>query len=115
MASPYQTIDYINTVFEYLTLQKIRGQSFFASLTKINKQLKANVQLVVSNLGGGAHGHLGLVLTPEKYVAISVKPSIELQHPGAFNIQRNTEATQAIQQRETHNERIHRIQETQNV
>ena len=76
----------IDTIFEYPTLQKIHSQPSFSAQTKIKKHLKANAQWMVSNLGGGAHGHLGLVLTPEEYALISEIPYIEPRHPGAFTL-----------------------------
>eukprot|EP00957_Ditylum_brightwellii_P072573 5515048-Ditylum_brightwellii.AAC.1 len=36
----------------------------YETIHRIHKILEENATLVYSNLGGGAHGHLALVLTP---------------------------------------------------
>ena len=39
-----------------------------------------------SNIGGGVHGHLGLVLTNAQYVLISNTPFVYLTHLGLLII-----------------------------
>ena len=55
-------IDYVKTNFEYPTLTKITGQPTFVALRIVKNKLKENAASVPSDLGGGANGHLGLVL-----------------------------------------------------
>ena len=52
----------------------------------MSKELKANAQSVYSNLGGGAHGHLGIVLSPAAYALISNTPYETPMHPGSLTI-----------------------------
>ena len=57
--------------FEYTILTKVNGVLDYASLKIIKDELKANAASVISDLGGGTHGHLGLVLTPAEYALVS--------------------------------------------
>ena len=56
-------IDYVDTYFEFRTLTRIHGEPNYQALKTMKDQLKSNATAVTSKLGGGAHGHLGLVLT----------------------------------------------------
>ena len=60
----------------------MHGMPSYTSLHKIKNRLKANVANVSCNLGGGAHGHLGLVLTIANAVNITPTTYIHLLHPG---------------------------------
>ena len=80
----FKHIDYITTVFEHSVLTKIAGEPTCQSLCKIKRECAANATLVHSNLGGGAHGLLGLVLLPTEYALASQTPFICLIHPGAL-------------------------------
>ena len=80
------TINYKDTIFERSNLTPICGKSTFEILYKLRNKIKANASSVYSNLGGGAHFHLGLVLTDAKYVLILNIPSIYPTHPGPLII-----------------------------
>ena len=56
-------INYKDTLFERSNLTPIRGKPTSETLHKLQNEIKANAKSVYSNLRGGAHGHLGLVLT----------------------------------------------------
>ena len=60
-------IDYTTAKFELPVLEKIHGESSYESLKNLKKQLKTNALSLSSDLGGGEHGHLSLVLTSEEY------------------------------------------------
>ena len=64
------TVDYRNTVFEHPTLTRIHGEPTFEGIHHLHKELMINAQTVHSDLGGGTHGHLGLVLSPQRYPLI---------------------------------------------
>jgi hypothetical protein len=64
-------IDYINRHFQFPELSKIHGEPTYEALQIIKDELKANATSVQSSLGGGANGHLGLILTPVEYARIS--------------------------------------------
>lgn len=62
--------DFKSTHFAHRELTRIIGEPSLASLLTIRQEIKANAQTVHSSLGGGAHGHLGLVLTQQVYATI---------------------------------------------
>ena len=47
----------------------------------MHNQLKANAQYVYSELGGGAFGHLGMVLSNAQYATISQTPFVKPARP----------------------------------
>ena len=62
---------------------KISGEPTYYTLQNLHKQIKSNAASVPSTLGGGQHGHLGLVLDPLKYKTISLVPFQRPVDPGA--------------------------------
>ena len=79
-------IDYINTSFEYLILTPIQGQPTYAGMKVIKDKMKANLISVATDLGGGANGHLGLMLTQAEYANVSLIQYVRPVHPGALVI-----------------------------
>ena len=63
-------VNYVKTHFSHLILTKIHGEPTYFSLNILKQELKANASGVTWDLGGGAHGHLGLLLTPTEYLLI---------------------------------------------
>eukprot|EP00980_Cylindrotheca_fusiformis_P028371 scaffold22595_cov102-Cylindrotheca_fusiformis.AAC.8 len=55
--------------FPHEPLTVINGKPDATSLRKLMKELCANASTVPSDLGGGAHGHLGVVLDQAYYLA----------------------------------------------
>ena len=92
-------------LFEYQTLERISGQPTYASLNLLKKQLQANAASVPSTLGGGANGHLGLVLTPQQYTFISLRPFVRPNHPGVLIIPPGI--TNEESERLRHNQKVH--------
>jgi hypothetical protein len=87
------TVNYRELFFEYTDLDRIHGEPNPENLLRFQKQLKANARSVYSNLGGGQHGHLFLVLSDAAYALISNTPFIRPTHPGTLVIPAgNTEA-----------------------
>ena len=79
-------IDYTSTNFEYPVLTRITGQPDYTALKKIKDELQVNATSVPTDLGGGDHGHLGLVLTATEYANISATPYLKPVHPGILTI-----------------------------
>ena len=100
------TIDYINNSFEYPTLTKIHSYPTFVSLTKLKKQLKTNAKSVSSDLGDGANGHWGLVLTPTEYALVIQTPYVFPDKPGYFDLPRNTASDEAMILRDMYYEEL---------
>ena len=78
----FHNIDYKVTHFEKSELTPIRGEPTYDTLEHLLKELKANARNVHSNLGGGAHGHLGLVISPTSYAHLSATPFTRPTFPG---------------------------------
>ena len=74
------TINYKDTLFKRANLTPIHGKPTFETLYKLWNKIKANTNSVYSNIGGGAHGHIGLVLTEVQYALISNTPFVYLTH-----------------------------------
>ena len=82
-------------------LTRIIGIPTFETLRKMSNELKQNASSVYSNLGGGAHGHLGLLLSPQMYALISNVPYVRPNHPGPLIIPQNaTRHAAALQERQ---------------
>ena len=74
-------VDYAKTYFLHPTLTTIHGEPDFPTLKKLKTELKANASRVTSDLGGGGHGHLGLVLSLREYSMISAIMYARPVHP----------------------------------
>ena len=72
----WSNINYVATYFKFPELEKIYGAPSCTKLREINGQIKANPSSVSSELGGGAHDHLGLVRTNGEYTNITATPFI---------------------------------------
>ena len=65
--------------FQHRTLTPIIGRPTYASLQTLLVQLKANAHAVPTTLGGGQHGHLGLILSDARYALVA--PNTPFMHP----------------------------------
>jgi len=79
-------INYRETYFLKPDLSPIIGKPTFESLYQLIVDLQANAQSVHSNLGGGEHGHLGLVMTPTQCAIHSTTLYDRPTHPGNLTI-----------------------------
>ena len=83
-----KTIDYTSS-FEYPSIAKIHGEPDYEQLKNLKDKLKANATKISSELGGGSHGHLGLVLSAAEYLNISAVSYVRPLHPGVLIIPPN--------------------------
>lgn len=111
----YTPIDYAQAYFPEPVLPKIVGIPTFDKLKSMKKSLKSNAASVQSDLGGGAHGHLGLVLDDEAYHAATGEHYVAPNHPGALVIQAGTALHEAVRLREEHAEHIRVFRESIDV
>ena len=82
--------DYKNTYFQHPSLTSIRGELTYESLSTIYKEIKANENSVPTTLGGGNHGHLGLVISSLAYARITPgAPYLRTENPGLLDIVRD--------------------------
>ena len=63
--------NYQETLFDYTDLTPIIGEPTYETLRVRYNQIKNNARSIHTSLGGGQHGHLGLVLTPQQYTLLS--------------------------------------------
>ena len=109
-------IDYATTYFPHNSPTPIRGEPTYKSLKKLKSELKANASSVDSDLGGGDHGYLGLVLSDTEYARICPDSAFEPpEFPGKLQIPRNTETIDAINIREEHRNNLALYRECREV
>lgn len=70
----HNTIDYVAAFFKFKTPTYIQGIPTHKSLKRLKTELRANASSVESDLGGGDHGYLGLVLSATEYANIRPPP-----------------------------------------
>ena len=109
------TINYKDILFEWGNLTTIRGEPTFEMLHKIQNEIKANAKSVYSNLGGGAHEHLGLVLTDVQYVLIENTPFIYPTHLGPLIIIYGKTSLMNSNTQISHTEEVHIFREVTGV
>ena len=112
--TPYTHVDYANAYFPR-NPPRIVGMPSFDTLRTLEKAIKANASSVQSDLGGGAHGHLELVLDDATYHNLTGQHYIRPAHPGALNIPNGTALHEAVRLREEHTEAVRLFRETIDV
>ena len=108
-------IDYAATFFKYKTPIPIHGTPTSTTLKRLKTELRANASSVESDLGGGDHRYLGLVLPDDKYSSISLNPFVPPHFPGALNIDSEANHIVALNLRESHHEARRSYYECKNV
>ena len=99
-------INYKETYFQFKELTKIHGEPTYDTIKTLHDQIKANASAVPSTLGGGALGHLGLVVTPQQYALLSNAPFNRPNHPGQCNIPPNSTQAQIQAIKDQHTEQL---------
>ena len=107
--------DYKNTHFDYPELSKIVGEPTLGALLTLRNQIKANSQSVETTLGGGAHGHLGLVLSEVVYDAIEGTSPYQRPRLPTLNIQPTDTQYRIAQQRHQYAEDMELYREVQKM
>ena len=80
------TIDNITDSFPNSTIPTIEGEPRCEAMKRAEKLLIENVSSTYSTLGGGNHGFLGLILTPEIYFIVTGYDFEPHVNPGALPI-----------------------------
>jgi hypothetical protein len=80
------TVEEIIIGFPNPVLPKIDHAQSFEDIQVKTRLLNANAISIPSMAGGGAHGHLGIIMTQVEYATISLSPWIEPFNPNAFPI-----------------------------
>jgi hypothetical protein len=66
------------------TVTKIHGQPTNQDLTILEKELIAILANIPTTLGGGNHGHAGIIMDPARYLAIAGVPFNNPTNPGNY-------------------------------
>jgi hypothetical protein len=77
------TPDELIAGFPHSSLPKVTGEPTFEDLKVIQRLLNTNAMSVSSYVGGGCHGHLGIIMTNEEYFAIAADVFPLPDNPGA--------------------------------
>jgi hypothetical protein len=77
------TPDELIAGFPHSSLPKVAGEPTFEDLKVIRRLLNTNAMSVSSYVGGGRHGHLGIIMTNEEYLAIAADVLPLPDNPGA--------------------------------
>lgn len=108
MFFPSSAVDSLKEKMPHQVLTKIIGEPDYTSLKKLRSEVKANASAIHSTLGGGANGHLGLVVTPVAYARVSGTPWVQPAHPGDIAVvPPGTSSHVAAHLRDTHAKHLH--------
>ena len=107
-------IDYTK-IFVYCKLTPLTRQPSYEALKQLKDELKANAASVPSDLGGGLHGHLFLVLAAGEWVIVSATPFVRPGQPPALFIPAGTAHYMRGELCEAHKEEVRVLCEVHNV
>jgi hypothetical protein len=80
------TVEEIINGFPNPVLPKIDNKPTFEDIQIRTRLLNANAISIPSMAGGGAHGHLGIIMSQVEYAAVSASPWVEPFNPNAIPI-----------------------------
>ena len=83
-------VNYQETLFPKPDLTRILNIPTYDALHQMQLELNSNALTVHSNLVGGTHGHLGILIANTKYATLSPVVYVPPVHPGILQITRNT-------------------------
>ena len=76
-----QSVEDIIAKFRIKKLTHIDGEPTYETISKISHELYTNAATLASKLGGGQHGHIGMVMKPALYATLSATPYINPPEP----------------------------------
>ena len=116
MTTTQTDIDKIIAQFEKRQCTPILDRPTFKTLIQLKNELKTNAGSINTTLGGGAHGHLGLVVTPDEYVKICPNtPFIKPATPGPLAITREMNNYDQIRTKQDWEQQLRLYDLTNNV
>ena len=111
-ASKPTNIDYISTYFQIPKLTAIFGEPTFNTLRILRDELKANAGSVVTTLGGGLLGYLGMLFSTPEYNRVAPgTPFVRPPNPGILVIPAGTTQHAATRMRDDHIEALRTYRE----
>ena len=108
-------VDYVASYFKYKTPTPIQGIPTYKALKRLKAELRANASSVETDLGGGNHGYLGLVLSDAEYAQVSPIPFVAPAYPAPLTIPANATQVTAFERRAAHEEAKRVYYECQNI
>ena len=113
MLSAFTTRDYTSSMTQP---SKIHGRPTFLQLRKLEQQLIANAANIQCELGGGSHGYLGLLKSPEKYAIIAPDtPFVMPASPGQLVLPNNTTGHESFRLQQNHIIAVDKYKEAREV
>ena len=76
------TVDKILALFPNSALPKIHGEPTYETINDVVQHMYANAATVTCPLGGGQHGHIGLIMKPALYQTLSATAFVRPLDPG---------------------------------
>ena len=80
------TVDKILALFPNATLPTIHGEPTYETINDIVQHMYANAATVSCPLGGGQHGHIGLIMKPALYQTLSEAAFVRPLDPGPLPV-----------------------------
>ena len=108
-------VDYAVSYFKYKTPTSIQSAPTNKTLKWLKQELRANASSVESDLGGGDHGYLGLVITDAKYTTVTATPIVPPTYPATLTITAVTDQVQALNLWEIHKDTKNAYYECKNI
>ena len=78
------SVDSVIEGFPCSTIEKHIEEPKFQIIKQVERKLVKNVSSYPSELGGGNHGYLGLLLQPPKYTLVTGQDSTPHPNPGSL-------------------------------
>jgi hypothetical protein len=80
------SVDDIVSKFPNKTLPNIAGEPNYEAINQLVQSLYGNAASLATTLGGGGHGHIGIIMTAPLYATLTANPYVTLDNPGALPI-----------------------------
>ena len=109
------SVDDIVAKFPIKTIPTIQGEPDYASISNMVQLMYGNAASLPTTLGGGQHGHVGLIMTPILYTTLSDIPYTYPNDPGPDILQPAGRAVDREQQRQNHKEQRRIYENHQNM
>ena len=75
------TADEIKEQFSKKERTKMSGEQNFDDTQKLEEEAQENASNIDTSLGNGNHGHIGMVMAPDNYLALAGAPFVVPQNP----------------------------------
>jgi len=105
------SVDDIIAKFPSKTIPTIQGEPDYASISNMVQLMYGNAASLPTTLGGGQHGHVGLIMTPILYATLSQVPYTNPADPGTTPNHPNNPTSALRETQRLHHQEERRIYE----